>query len=79
MTTIVNTTTPGQDSNSEGSGSGLVIGSLVFVAFLAIALYFGYPAIKQMQPMEVNVPAPQITIDSPQVVVPDKVEVVKEE
>ncbi len=76
MTTIVNSTTPAQAPVSDGSGSGFLIGILVFVALLAVALYFGIPAINRMQPVQVNVPAPQINVAAPQVVVPDKVEVV---
>lgn len=77
MTTIVNNPTPVQvqSPTSSGSGYGLVVGGLVLLVFLALALYFGIPAIKNLGPMQVNVPAPQINVAAPQVVVPDKVDV----
>lgn len=79
MTTIVNSTTPTQAPASEGAGSGFLIGILVFIVFLVAVLYFGIPALNRMQPVEVNVPATQVNVEAPQVVIPDKVEVVPAE
>ena len=80
MTTIVNNPaqTPEHD-NSESSGSGFLIGIVVFVVFLAVILYFGIPALNRAQPMEINVPAPQVNVEAPEVVAPDNGEVVSEE
>jgi hypothetical protein len=79
MTTVVNNTTPAAApataSSSDGQGSGFLIGVLVLIGFLAVALYFGIPALRSLGPLEVNVPTPQINVAAPQVVVPDKVNV----
>ena len=75
MTTIVNSPAPVITSPSDEGGSGFLIGILVLVGFLAVALYFGIPAIKNLGPLQVNVPSPQINVAAPQVVVPDKVNV----
>ena len=71
MTTVVNNPTP----SSDGGGSGFLIGVLILVIVVVLALYFGIPAIKSMNPIQVNVPAPQINVEAPQVTVPDNVEV----
>lgn len=73
MSTIFDNENPEQTMDDEGFGGGLLIGLLVFIVFLAAVLYFGIPVFNRMQ---VNVPAPQIKIDSPQVVVPKRIEIV---
>jgi hypothetical protein len=79
MTTVVNNqapvSAPAPAPASDGKGSGFLIGVLVLVGFLAVALYFGIPAIKGLGPLEINVPTPQINVSAPEVNVPDKVEV----
>lgn len=64
MTTVVNSPTPTQDSG----GSGFLLGAILLIIFVGVLLYFGIPAIKNMGPVQVNVPAPQV-------VVPDNVNV----
>lgn len=64
MTTIVNTPAPSE----SGGGSGFLIGIIILVGFVAVLLYFGIPALKQMGPVQVNVPAPEV-------VVPNKIDV----
>lgn len=64
MTTIVNSATPTNDSGS----SGLLIGIIALIGFVLILLYFGLPAIRNMGPVQLNVPAPQV-------VVPGKIDV----
>ena len=64
MTTIVNSPAP-----SEGSGgSGFLIGVVILVVFVLALLYFGIPMIKQMGPVQLEIPAPQV-------VMPDKIDV----
>lgn len=75
MTTIVNNPAPVVTPESNGKGSGFLIGVLVLIGFLAIALYFGIPALKNMGPVQVNVPTPEINVAAPQVVVPNEVDV----
>ena len=64
MTTIVNSATPTNDSG----GSGFLIGVIALIGFVFILLYFGLPAIRNMGPIQLNVPAPQV-------VVPGKIDV----
>lgn len=59
MTTVVNNPTP---TSSDSGGSGFLIGIIVFVVFVGILLYFGIPAIKNMGPVQVAVPTPQVNI-----------------
>jgi hypothetical protein len=59
MTTIVNNPTP---SNESGGGGGFVIGAIILIVFVAVLLYFGIPAVKNMQPIQLNVPAPEVTL-----------------
>ncbi len=73
MTTVVNNPTPIKESGDSG-GSGFLLGTIIIVIFLGIVLYFAVPAIKNMQPVEVNVPAPQINVETPEVVIPDSPE-----
>ena len=72
MTTVVNNPAP---ASSDNGGVGFLIGILLLIVFVGILLYFGIPAIKNMGPIQVNVPAPQINIPAPQVNVSDKVNV----
>lgn len=72
MTTIVNTPAPAEKTG----GSSFLIGVVLLIAFVSILLYFGIPMIKQMGPIQLNIPAPQVNVPAPQVNMPDKVEVV---
>ncbi|KKS02714.1 MAG: hypothetical protein UU64_C0011G0037 [candidate division WWE3 bacterium GW2011_GWF2_41_45] len=69
MTTVVNNPAP----EKESSGSGFFAGVVLIIIFLGVVLYFAIPAIRNMQnqPIQVNVPAPQINVETPEVVVPD--------
>ena len=62
MTTIVNNPTP----ESKSGGSGFLIGAIVLAVFVFILLYFGIPALKNAGPIQVT---------TPQIVVPDKIDV----
>ena len=64
MATVVNNPAPASDNG----GNGFLVGVLILVGFGLLFVYFGIPAIKQMGPIQVNVPAPQINV-------PDKVDV----
>lgn len=64
MTTIVNSTPPTNDSK----GSEMLIGIIALIGFVILFIYFGLPAIRNMRPLEINTPAPQI-------VVPGKIDV----
>jgi len=64
MTTVVNNPAPTSDSG----GSGFLIGIVILVAFVALLLYFGIPALQRMGPVQVNIPTPQV-------IVPDKIDV----
>ncbi len=70
MTTVVNNPTP----TPNGGGNGFLIGIIILVVFVSILLYFAIPAIQNMGPIQVNVPAPEV-------IVPDsiKVETTQEE
>ena len=65
MTTVVNNPAPSGDNNG---GSSMLIGVVVLIGFVFVLLYFGLPVLRNMGPVQVNVPAPQI-------VVPDKIDV----
>ena len=67
MTTVVNNPAPA----NENGGSGFLIGVVIVVIFLGIILYFAIPAINNMQPVQVNVPAPQINVETPEIVIPE--------
>jgi hypothetical protein len=66
MTTVVNNPTPTQESG----GNGFLIGVVIFVIFVSVLLYFGIPAIKNMGPVQINVPAVQVNVPTPQVNIP---------
>jgi hypothetical protein len=65
MTTIVNTPAPTTDNNSS---SGFLIAVIGLIVFVVILIYFGLPALKNMSPAEINIPAPQVNV-------PDKIDV----
>ena len=60
MTTVVNNPTPG-----ESGGNGVLVETIIIIGFLFVVLYFGIPAIKNMGPLQVNVPAPQVNVTVP--------------
>ena len=64
MTTVVNNPAPQTDTN----GSGFLIGIIILVGFVVVLLYYGIPAIKNMGPLQLNLPATKI-------VVPNKIDV----
>ncbi len=64
MTTIVNSPAPTNDSGS----SGFLIGVIAIIGFAILFIYFGIPALRNMGPVQLNIPAPQV-------VMPDKVDV----
>lgn len=64
MTTVVNNPTPSENSG----GSGFLIGIIFLIAFISVLLYFGIPAMRNMGPIQVNVPTPEV-------IVPNKVDV----
>ncbi|OGC69356.1 hypothetical protein A2415_03835 [candidate division WWE3 bacterium RIFOXYC1_FULL_39_7] len=69
MTTVVNNPTPVKESGDNG-GIGFLVGVVIIVIFLGVVLYYAIPAIRNMQPVQVNVPAPQINVETPEVAVP---------
>lgn len=68
MENVVNNPAPTQEGGDKGTG--FLIGAVILVIFVAVLLYFGIPAIKNMGPVQVNVPAPDV-----KVIVPDNVNV----
>ena len=64
MTTIVNSATP----NNDSGGSGILIGVIAIIGFAILFIYFGIPALRNMGPIQLNAPAPQV-------VVPGKIDV----
>ncbi|MEK7522772.1 MAG: hypothetical protein AAB569_04265 [Patescibacteria group bacterium] len=64
MATIVNNPNP---VSNEG-GSSFLVGVILLIGFVMIILYFGIPAIKNMGPIQLNIPAPKV-------VIPDKINV----
>lgn len=64
MTTIVNS--PAQ--TKESGGLGFLVGVIVIIGFFIVLLYFGLPMIRNMGPLQLNIPAPQV-------VMPDKIDV----
>lgn len=71
MTTVVNTPA----STSDNSGNGFLVGIILLILFVAVLLYFGIPAVKNMGPLQINVPAPQVNVPAPQIIVPNNVNV----
>lgn len=71
MTTVVNTPASATDSG----GNSFLIGVILLIAAVAVLLYFGIPAVRNMGPIQVNVPTPQVNVPAPQVTMPDKVNV----
>lgn len=69
MENIVNNPAPVQEV-AKNEGTGFLIGTLVLILFVGVLLYFAIPAIKNMGPLQVNVPAPDVKI-----IVPDNVNV----
>ena len=76
MTTVVNTPAPAVAPAANTGGNSFLIGVILLIAFVSVLLYFGIPVIRNMGPIQVNVPAPQINVPAPQVNMPDRVEVV---
>jgi len=75
MTTVVNNPAPQaplQEKENKG-GAGFLIGVIILVVFLGIVLYFAIPAIKNMGPIQLNIPA--INVSAPQVNIPNNVNV----
>jgi hypothetical protein len=65
MATIVNNTpTPTENSG----GNGFLGGVIIFIVFVVLLIYFGIPVLRNMGPIQVNTPAPQINV-------PDKIDV----
>lgn len=64
MTTIVNSAAPTNDSK----GPELLIAAIALIGFVLLFIYFGLPVIRNMRPIQLNTPAPQI-------VVPGKIDV----
>lgn len=67
MTTVVNNQAPQGVTvpvieREDSSGTGFFLGAVIIVVFLGIVLYFGIPAIKNMGPLQMNVPAPQVVL-----------------
>lgn len=58
MTTIITGATPNNNSN----GYGLLIAVIVIIGFIIVLFYFGIPVIKNLSPVQLNVPAPQINV-----------------
>lgn len=63
MTTIINRT-----PTTDSGGNSFLISVIIIIGFIGILLYFGIPALKNMGPVQLNVPAPQV-------VVPNKIDV----
>ena len=59
MTTVVNNPAP----VSKEGGNSFLIGTILLIGFFMVILYFGIPAIKN------------IKVPTPQVVIPDKINV----
>lgn len=69
MTTIVNNPSPVKE-NGDSRGGGFLVGIVLIVIFLGALFYFVLPAIRNSEPIQVNVPAPEITVETPKIVVP---------
>jgi hypothetical protein len=64
MTTIVNSAAPNNDSN----GFGFLFGIIILIGLILVFVFFGLPALKNMGAIQLNIPTPQI-------IVPDKIDV----
>ncbi len=69
MENVVNNPAPAQGNGNDG-GTGFLIGVIVLIIFVGVLLYFGIPAIRNMGPLQVNMPAPEV-----KVIVPENVNV----
>jgi len=58
MTTIVNSPSPSNDS----SNGGLILGIFVLIVLGLVFFYYGIPALKNLRPVEINIPAPEINV-----------------
>ena len=76
MSTVINTPAPVAAPVANTGNYSFLIGIVLLIAFVSVLLYFGIPVIRNMGPIQVNVPAPQINVPAPQVNMPDRVEVV---
>ncbi len=63
MAIIVNNPAPQQDS----SGLGFIIGAIVFGCIVVLFLFYGLPALRNMGPVQVTVPAPEVNVQAPQI------------
>lgn len=61
MTTIVNTPPA---SNESGGNMGMIVGLIVLIVMAFLFFVYGLPAIRNMGPAQINVPAPQVNIPS---------------
>jgi hypothetical protein len=66
MTTVVNNPAPVQVR--ETGGTNFLVGVILLIGFVMVLLYFGIPAIRRIGPIQLNIPTPQV-------VVPDKINV----
>lgn len=64
MSTVVNNPAP----VSESGGNSFLIGIIVLIGFVIVLLYFGLPIVRNMGPIQMNLPAPQV-------VMPNKIDV----
>lgn len=64
MTTTINSATPNYDSGSPG----FLIGIVAIIGFAILFIFFGIPAMQNMEPIQLNIPAPQV-------VIPNKIDV----
>jgi hypothetical protein len=59
MATIVNNTPTPTDNSG---GNGFLGGVILLIVFVILLIYFGIPFIRNMGPIQVNTPAPQINL-----------------
>lgn len=64
MTTVVNNPVP----TSDGGGNSFLVGAIFLIVFVTVLIYFGIPIVR-------NMGANQMSIPTPQIVVPDNVKV----
>jgi len=63
MATVINNPAPTADT-----GNNFLLSVIVLIGFVMILLYFGIPLIRNMGPIQLNIPAPKV-------VIPDKINV----